>query len=250
MNNWIVDTHCHIYDNYSVSNWLTSLFNNFKFQQNYTYAVFLTERFSENYYFTLSKFQEFDGFIINKSQDENGFEFTNITNNSNNTVRIYPGRQYKSTEGLEVLGVSGKEELKDFRGSILEILNLLHANQSISIIPWSLGKWNAKKTKELQTVLSQINFPVYLGNIIGYTKLLDGGFSKIQNDFGLDIILGSDPLPIKNEEKYLGLNYSVIQTKNELIHSLLNRNFQSINNFDHKISLLQSFSRQMKLRLQ
>lgn len=239
MTTWLVDSHLHFYPCYNLDKWLDSIFENFNYYINkkiindasIQFVCFLTERLSENYFEHL-KVKNFHGKYKIELNTAN-YESIRIISPTNQAVTIYPGQQIVANEGIEVLALGKKVFTTKPNLTASQILSQIKGCHAISVLPWSFGKWHGRRLDVVKDCIATHKNNLYIGDIFGRNAIFGSNFDKIKNEFNIKVLTGSDPLPIKNEEKYVANKICVISDQSQLqfdqvIHRLLNQDFSNI----------------------
>lgn len=214
---YIIDSHCHFYPNYSSDLWIKSAFdnlneivkiNNFD-KEKCVGCIVLTERESENYFNSFKELIKNNPLIAVLESDKNNMT---IYNTDKMTLQIFPGSQNVSIEGIEVLSF-GLKLYTETKLSLKELLEYSIDQSKLTCIPWSYGKWLGKGKTAIYDSLLSLNQKqldsVFIGDICG-RPFFDQSVKKISTAFNLPLLHGSDPLPISGEEKYILSKSSII----------------------------------------
>lgn len=209
--NIILDPHVHIYPNYDLNTFLTSLINNLKSayplrEKDDHYAICLTERNECNFYEELKLLDTLKPFELN------GFYKIEI---DAIPLFIFPGAQNNSAEGVEVLALFYNKKLPT-KMPLTDLINLINIDGGIPVINWAPGKWMGKRKK----IISSMSLEKNLNFFLGYTKLLPKCFNypsfirkNLSNNH--NIIFGSDPLPVSGEYDIAGSCGMILELKDE-----------------------------------
>jgi hypothetical protein len=242
--------------------WLDSIFANFNRyieQQIITdnsieFICFLTERLSENYFDQIKIKNSFGKYKIELKRSD--YESIKITSPVNQIVTIYQGQQVAANQGIEVLALGKKvfSSAPDLTAS--EIIKIINKNNAICVLPWSFGKWHGKRLKVVQDCIAENKTSLFMGDIFGRNQIFGSNFDKVKNYYNIEVLSGSDPLPIKNEERYIASKVTAISKNSindfdEIVPKLCHHEMTTLNVRSlelNKASLLTIITRQLALR--
>lgn len=187
-----LDTHVHIYPCYEQSTLFASAFSLLtKLSSSQNVGICLTESSGFNYFKELSQRYGGDNVAVSVPVFEQ------------NHLWVFAGRQMKTVERLEVLGLLTSEMIPDGL-SINETINCVQGSGGIAVLPWSFGKWWGRRGKIVDEILNKDK-----ALIVGDITLRSLGES-FQNRFPeRRILAGTDPSPVKSDEKIVG-KYGVL----------------------------------------
>ncbi len=188
----LIDFHAHLYKNFNISISLKSALA----KEGYVKKVaFLTERSDCSYFKELATIcSQIEGLKVT-GQQENMIEINSI-------LSIFSGRQYASSEGIEVLSLFCNSEIKDGLPAENYCSEILEQNGIIAF-SWAFGKWIGKRGEKIQELSERFGKEKVI--------LLDSGLRpefialpaqteslKLQ---GFKLLGGSDPLPLTSNQK-------------------------------------------------
>ena len=208
----ILDTHVHIYPVYDRRLAFESAITNARriMSQAATQAcpliLLLTERSSENFFQSL----------IADSLNEPAFGYKlevleeglllKIIREDGTLIYISAGRQFVSSEGLEVLALCSNRILE--KAPFEDLIDQIISNGSIAVLPWSPGKWLFRRGAFLKEFFNKSDCDrVRIGdismrpNFLWHSRLMKKALNR-----GCQLLAGSDPLPLSGEEKSIA-NY-------------------------------------------
>ena len=206
MDPWAVDCHVHFYEGYDIDSAVRSSWNNVRMPDGSR---------PRGQCWCLASPPGIDGLnalkdIADKnssttrvvaSQDSRGNSF-NLLESEEGTIVVVPGTQAISAEGLEVLSLGA--ELPDIKPApLFELVDRVIANGGLPVVPWGVGKWLGHRGKLISGLVQSsgsasrflladnANRPWWWP----YPTLL-----KTAENAGLDVVSGTDPLPIPGDE--------------------------------------------------
>ncbi len=212
----IIDAHVHIYKCYSLERLFDCAYSNFLKQakklnkEKFFQGVLLLAEKTEQHHFNdlLSNIgkQNEQGELgkWNVRQTTDPFCLV-LSTTDDRKLYLIQGRQLISKEGLEVLSLATEKELEEglpLAGQVEESIS----KQALTVIPWSFGKWMGKRGRVLRSFLdSNQHHPVFLGDNGGRPGCICSSILKRYSaGSATSLISGSDPLPLKSEERRAG----------------------------------------------
>jgi hypothetical protein len=120
-------------------------------------------------------------------------------------VDIYRGRQFVSSEGLEILSLLSCDTEMEGAPSADIIKSTLDVG-GVPVLGWAPGKWLFKRRHAVEEILSSARPGTLL---VGDTTLRPYGcpepsLMRQARKNGTGVIAGSDPLPFEGEEIFMG----------------------------------------------
>ncbi|MFN8392721.1 MAG: hypothetical protein U0136_20685 [Bdellovibrionota bacterium] len=217
----IADTHVHVYPCYDLSRFFEAAAENLEriIQQRKCEAgeaaqrcsrvlgvLFLTERFDCHYFDELSAGKQAalpTGWSAAPLSDK----VVRATSEEGAELLIVSGYQVITLERLEVLTLNSRNRIPDGL-PLSEVLSRV-LSPEIPVLNWSLGKWMFGRGK---TVGGVIKTSASRELIVGDIRARPLGWGEprllaIAKGRGVPMIAGSDPLPVRGEEKYV-LSYA------------------------------------------
>lgn len=232
----LIDAHVHVHPMFSFHGVLNHAFTNFtvaahhlnkRFNKNKPepadFVIILTETSSTGIYQELMKRSGADDGLIsgNESSVENHWTISSaedgkaLVANRRQTDIIYllPGRQYISSENLELLSIAEAVDIADKKYPLFDCAAQVWADGGIPVVPWGVGKWTGQRRETLSGYLTEpSDFPKVIGdngNRPFFWALPD--YAQLKTAERLLILSGSDPLPLPAHEKRAGSFGSYLQ---------------------------------------
>ena len=118
---------------------------------------------------------------------------------------VVAGRQIQTAEGLEVLGLCCRTRSPDGQ-TLRATLDALRRLDAVVVLPWGFGKWWSRRGALVRDLLlSDAASDIYLGDNGGRP----GRFGRpalfdLADQRGMNVLPGSDPLPIPGEAASVG----------------------------------------------
>ncbi len=212
----LIDTHLHIYDCYDIIRFFKEANRNFsyynknlKFAEKYVGILFLTESDGFNYFDKLQENSnniiqdlENEGFFIKESDEKCSLVFETA---DSNLIVIIAGQQIITKEKLEVLSLGTQQKI-EYSLSLEETVKRINNIDAIPVLPWGFGKWLGKRSEVINSFIQKNHGnKFFLGDNSGRLALLKVPAQFKFSDQNKKIVLrGSDPLPIKSQEKKAG----------------------------------------------
>ena len=209
----LVDAHVHIYDCFTLQNFLDSALENFRAEaahsghlDNFTAVLLLTETASDNWFQTLEEYAQ-------KNRTDGNWTFhptaetCSIWARSDASMGLFlvAGRQIATSEDLEVLALLTVKQFQDGQ-SMKQTIQAVKASGAIPVIPWAFGKWMGIRDRVLRDTLAGIdNSELFLGDNSGRPGFLRRpSHFKLAESRGVRVLPGSDPLPFSSECRRIG----------------------------------------------
>ncbi|NQT25501.1 hypothetical protein HQ585_09100 [candidate division KSB1 bacterium] len=127
---------------------------------------------------------------------------------------ILAGRQLVSTDGLEVLALTGWKKCPDRKYPAIDLIKQVNECGAIPVLNWAPGKWFLKRGKIVRDLIGTSKKPFPF--VIGDTPLRHSLWSQpkqmkqaIRKE--IKMLAGSDPLPFKGEESMIGTYGNAVQ---------------------------------------
>ncbi len=264
---WIfADGHVHIYSNFkefSCLAWAMENFDKAAAKHNSTARIdrvlFLAE--SNGY----DWFKQQEAFARTDPHSLLGTYERKITNESNSLIFretsekylvVIAGRQIVSSEKLEVLAMGLTEALPDGL-PLQQIIAEINDRNCIAVLPWGVGKWLGKRKQILASLITKVPranvFMADNGNRPFFWPLPD--FFETSRQLYSGDLAGSDPLPLKNQEKRIGSYGFCFHGPLELEHPFhflrekIIHNSSSFQTFGNKAGPFSFLSNQIAMRL-
>lgn len=238
MQDFLADTHLHLYPCFDLDRAFSQLLDRFQemsetITMSQTYAACLAERYDCKYFSRLLSGEDLlADFTV---EDACNHSLVLRRHSDNGQLTLLPGRQVIARERIEVLalccpgcsGSTGSSFPSDMAAA--DLIRAVAEQDGVAVLPWSPGKWFGKRGKVINGLLAEFTPRDFLlGDVslrpVGWpTPLL---MRKAQRA-GYKIIHGSDPLPFSGEEQCFGMYGSRIRSDGpkrspgELLRSLL-----------------------------
>jgi hypothetical protein len=185
----LLDTHVHFYPEYDLPALLEGALRRLRSLSPYSsLGIFVTDREGQNFRHLLRNLSNV------REEEEDSFLYSYGTD----SLRILPGSQIISTEGLEVLAL-GPAIIPSREFPLSRILSLIDEAGALPVLPWSFGKWWFRRGKVLRAALEHTASSACLGDI----SLRAYGTAPL-NGLAKKVLAGSDPLPMGGEEREVG----------------------------------------------
>jgi hypothetical protein len=210
----IVDAHTHIYDCFSLTDFLNSATQNFsdiakekRVDLPHSSILLLTETSRDHYFKTLKEGVQSGQLSVSGWQFQCTDEACSLyaVNQELGGIFIIAGSQVVSSEDLEVLAL-----MTDYRWPdglpFEQIINEVIQQGGVPVIPWGFGKWIGRRGTIVGKVLEQSDDGrLFLGDNSGrpafwsYSPIFEQARKK-----GIPILPGTDPLPFSREASRAG----------------------------------------------
>lgn len=127
---------------------------------------------------------------------------------------ILAGRQLVSTDGLEVLALTGWEKCPDRACSTADLIRRIDQCGALSVLNWAPGKWFFRRGGVVRDLIRTLSIPPSF--LIGDTPLRHALWMRPRlmreaQSRGIHLIAGSDPLPFRGEEFMIGTYGNAIE---------------------------------------
>jgi hypothetical protein len=120
------------------------------------------------------------------------------------TLFVIAGRQIVTRERLEVLALGAAAACADGQSLETTLAAVLDAGAA-AVLPWGVGKWRGLRGALVDSLIARSGRPLHLGD---NGNRLEWGAVPAQfvaaRRAGLRILPGSDPLPLRGEERRIG----------------------------------------------
>lgn len=212
----LLDGHVHIYPCFDLGSLFDGAVQNFQVQarrlgagDSYSGILLLTERPGENRFSTLSGAVSEQGgpcpgavkWRLSATAERQSLA---LTGRNDAKIFLIAGRQVVSREGLEVLALLTAAEFED-GGSVSAVVRQITDAGGVPVIPWAFGKWFGSRGRILRELVQRDGRDFFLGDNGGRPVCYPvPGLLRHEMEQGRPVISGSDPLPIKGEEKRAG----------------------------------------------
>ena len=256
---YIVDTHAHIYPCYDVDQALDHAWANLDFLaqklpngSKAMRSLILVERADYSWYQEARNGQpRTRAWRVEQCGNEARLQALRV----GQKMWIIPGRQVVTLERLEVLGLNLAAGLSDGM-SAAETIRLISDAGGIPVICWSLGKWWGERGKVLHQLLDTFGPDELLLGDTALRPKWPGRHSMAESAQGVtltnppvphSVVAGSDPLPMRGEERYVG-SYATLVPSIETLGDMKLSAFQEAELVGQRNNLYQTLSRVLRLR--
>ncbi len=212
-----LDTHVHLYEQYSVKRWCEAIVRNFRLGPESIGVVIVVDRAGQDSFARLRmevpSFGTWNESLV-RGQEAADSLVAEVRMNGT-TFFVVRGVQYVSAEGIEVLGWGAHRNAPD-GASAAELIQLVLWDGGVACLPWSPGKWLGRRGQVVSTLIhSSSTEAVVFGDIsirtrIGPPSLL----LRRARRAGFTVLSGTDPLPRMGDETLVGsygVEFSVSQ---------------------------------------
>ena len=207
----IADTHVHFYPCYDAGLALRGLISRLHLLDPASEkAAFLTER-QECCFFTDLRDGRIDlpdGLTVEATPEDDALR---VVDGGKHELYLFAGRQIATKERLEVLTLASDTMIEDGLPT-RDVISQALKNGSVPVLAWALGKWLGKRNGIVgELIRSYGNNELLVGDssmrptFFPQPALINEAISK-----GTSIIAGSDPLPFKGDEQYMGTYATLI----------------------------------------
>lgn len=199
----LVDAHVHLHPCFDLADFLTAARTNFQAQAKqldlsqpivgalmlaevsgvYAFADLISQQAQIN--------QRLSDWTVSPTEEATSLRFTHT---SGDTLLVIAGRQAVTQEKIEVLALATTADIPDGL-SLEETLERAISADSLSVLPWGVGKWIGKRGKLVQTQLQAASQSLFAGDNGGRPNFWPLP-AYCQNLIPLP---GSDPLPLPSE---------------------------------------------------
>jgi hypothetical protein len=208
----VIDTHVHLYPFYQLDKVFSALFGNLSKPGNgYIKCAVLTEVADLNYFRKMKEREISPGpqFSIQVISPK-----CLMIKQGDDQLYLFPGRQIKAQENIEILSLFADEEIEDGLPAH-QIITRINDISGVPVLCWAPGKWFFKRGKLVEQLLKESG-PGKL--LVGDTSLRPVGWPvprimRNAREIGFGIVCGSDPLPLPGQEKVAGSYATVMDTE-------------------------------------
>ncbi len=250
----IADTHVHLYPFFNLPFALKTLARNLSSlcPDEALKAAFLTDRFQYRFHedFLQGKIRFIDADLtVTLCPDQK----TLLVKTSSSSLYLFPGFQIKCIEKIELLAMGLLAPIRDGL-SLEETLKEIRGQKAIPILPWGAGKWLLKRGKAVEHLLPLCKdySLLFADTYMRPDCLPDSRIIRQIRRVQKSLLAGSDPLPMKGEEKFLG-RYATLfegefnpETPLFSMQSILLSGFQPFTSLGKRTSLPEFVLRQIR----
>lgn len=204
----IADTHVHIYPVYNAAAFLNRAYENLSHLNpdaaNNHYALFLTERDDCNFFASMVESGAAPtGYRIEKTNDEEALIL--VKESGGQRVLLFAGHQHVSSEGVEVLSLTGGAVLKSAL-SASETIRAVRDEGGVPVLCWAPGKWTGLRGRIVRSIIdAHGGEPLLLGDTsMRAIGVPEPSLFKAGREKNIPIATGTDPLPFTADERIAG----------------------------------------------
>lgn len=213
-----VDTHVHIHDCFSMSDFFDAAVENFQqasmrsgsAKAKQSFLLLLTESAGKKYYQKLYELAAREQTLSGRNGMTWFFKGTSeqvalqACRSDGQNVFLLAGKQLITAENLEVLALMTLALIEEKQPLSITVQSVYRAG-GIPVIPWGFGKWLGKRRQVLKKFLMENSEPTFLGDNSGRPALFPRPrFFKFVETRGNRVLPGSDPLPFVWENSRAG----------------------------------------------
>jgi len=180
-----------------------------------------------------------------------------LTGGNGREILLLPGQQIITSENLELLIIGATSNITHKKSAHFYIEE--YSDTRLVIIPWGVGKWLGSRGRIVSNLMQQqANYKFALGDNSGRASAWKyvPQFNQARH-MGINILAGSDPLPIAGQYKKVASYGNVITgplqrrgLASQLREKLLDTQTGNIKAYGHLDSLINFIISQLLLRLQ
>ena len=261
----LIDTHVHYYPFCTFQEYFDAAYSNMQTAakklnslQTFTPILCLLETQTSHWYQDLLAIAASRKQIGNwqiKSLDND--QLLRLTNNNKSELLLLPGQQIITSENLELLIIGATNKISHKNPAHFYIEK--YSDDLLVIIPWGVGKWLGSRGRIVSNLIhQQSNYKFALGDNSGRASAWKyvPQFNQARHQ-GINILAGSDPLPITGQHKKVASYGSVIigslqqhDLARQLREKLLDTQTSNIKSYGHLDGPLRFIISQLLLRLQ
>ena len=193
-----LDPHVHLYDCYSIRDWVAAAIRNLRPEPGICAGVIVVDRAGQDSFARLRRevpqFGEWEDLPDSGSASPSAALGKLVYGGQ--SLFIIPGVQYVTAERLEVLGLGVKRTIDDGHNSE-QTVRQIQLSGGIACFPWSPGKWCGARGKVVENLRARYR----PGEVVFGDISMRSGFgppsrvlSRARRD-RFSILPGSDPLP-------------------------------------------------------
>jgi len=195
----LVDTHCHYYSCYSISQFWDNAWQNFSRHGLQRAPILCLTDLKGTHWYSDIRSQASPDLVCNWQIEIGSDPASFAVRCGEKHIHVVSSRQINSQEGLEVLIIGLIEDIP----SGMPIAHYIeeYADQYTVILPWGFGKWLGRRGKIIEGLLGVLNQKqVLLGDNGGRPRIWSAvpAFREARAA-QIPIVPGSDPLPMANQ---------------------------------------------------
>jgi len=263
----IIDTHIHLYSQYDLSLLFMSAFENMSlysrandFTDDLLLVLGLTSTLSETTWQDLKEMQNNGVTIVGKGGEWRLSKtcddtLLRVSNPAGDQIYLLCGCQLVTSEKLELLVLGTESPVYDASNGLL-----WHVEKNLAelmVVPWAVGKWLGRRGEIVSEAIDRFPELIQLGDNGGRPALWSHvkQFRQVAQS-SIAIWPGTDPLPLQNQERRVGLNTIAIEGVNlpdlsgkEVVATLKEKG-KPVMSQSRRESLINFLRNQISLRLQ
>ncbi len=195
-----IDTHAHLYDDYSVKEWCLAAFRNLGGDDGGAPVVFVMDRHGQCSLERLRRevpaFAEWHDLWDGRA---------GMVRLGNGSLLVVQGVQYVTSERIEVLGLGVERAFPD-GAPAAECISRIVELGGLACLPWSPGKWLGSRGKVVRTILNTCPARgLFVGDISIRSQFgPPSSLLRYARKRGVPVLFGTDPLPPKSDEDLVG----------------------------------------------
>lgn len=209
---FLIDGHVHYYPNFDRDGFFDSALANFRraagaFGSSSEYAGWLlfAESAGMNYF---RRFRDAAGRAAGDVWTFHGTgeaESLVAQRDAEARLLLIAGRQIITSEGLEVLALCCDAEVRDGQ-PLASVIGAASGLDAIAVLPWAFGKWWSGRGGLIDRLVRSIHPTcIFLGDNGGRTPLIPRPRPfRVAESRGIGILPGSDPFPLRCDQKRTG----------------------------------------------
>ncbi len=213
-----IDTHAHLYDDYSVKEWCYAAVRNLGGCDEVCTAVCVVDRDGQE---SLARLRsEVPSFGEWRDLWDG---LAGIAHLGTGSLLIVRGVQYVTSERLEVLGL-GVERFAPDGSSAGEYISRIEELGGLACLPWSPGKWLGARGKVVKALLDAGSENAFVVGDISMRSRFGPPSTLLRyaRKKGFPVVHGTDPLPSQVDERLvgsLGSELALTRSPEELLSS-------------------------------
>jgi hypothetical protein len=213
----VVDTHAHLYPCYDLDRFLAAAERNLSHVGaavasrggHCSYVLCLTERPTESAFADLQAARLRPArYRVAPCSEDTAFR---LASDDGFDLLVVAGRQIVTRERLELLAL-GVADSVPHGVEIAESLESVRRLRGVPVLPWSPGKWTGERGRTLRALIDGAAAGDFF---LGDTALRPWPAARpslftVAHARGLGLLAGSDPLPLRGEERHVGRYVTVL----------------------------------------
>jgi hypothetical protein len=201
-----LDPHGHLYDAYSLEEWVNAALLNLMPEDEIEAAVIIVDRCGQDSFARIkNEVKPFGAWEVAQF-DSAGQAIVGSIGYQGRRLNIIRGVQYVSSEKIEVLAFGISRTQDDGSLSCRELISEIKSLGGVACLPWAPGKWLGSRGQVISEILansSPNNF--LLGDIAIRPRLiLPSAVLNRGETAGFKVLCGTDPLPRPEDVNIVG----------------------------------------------